>query len=75
MSCAKGCCETQRDHYRSIQWAGQLPSKPKVVEGKDENGHRFKATTDELNNTVTQRHGDRQDVLIRANPVKTKLFN
>jgi hypothetical protein len=39
---------------------------PKVTEGRDQQGKRFKATTDELNNTVTQRAGDRQDVLIRA---------
>jgi hypothetical protein len=37
-----------------------------VREGRDDSGHRFKAVTDELNNTVTQRYGDRQDVHIRA---------
>jgi hypothetical protein len=46
-----------------------------VKEGRDENGQRFKATTDELNNTVTQRAGDRQDVLIRATPASMKLMN
>lgn len=41
-------------------------SGDRVSEGKDDNGDRYKATTDELNNTVTERAGDRQDVLIRA---------
>lgn len=45
---------------------GPLPSKPRVREGKGEQG-RFKATTDELGNTVTQHaKGDRQDVHIHA---------
>jgi hypothetical protein len=37
-----------------------------VREGRDNFGNRFKAVTDELGNTVTQRAGDRQDVTIRA---------
>jgi hypothetical protein len=47
---------------------GVLPggrSRSKVREGRDETG-RFKAITDELGNTVTERAGDRQDVTIRA---------
>jgi hypothetical protein len=67
MACARGCCPDQKTHYRSIQWAGQ--GAPRVKEGRDKDGHRFKAVTDELNNTVTQRHGDRQDVLIRPEPI------
>lgn len=43
-----------------------------VTEGRDARGQRFKATTDELNNTVTQRAGDRQDVHIRAPKVHVK---
>jgi hypothetical protein len=39
-------------------------------EGRDQHGRRYKAVTDELNNTVTQRHNERgtevQDVLVRA---------
>lgn len=65
MSCARGCCPTQGEHYRSLTIVGRLPSKPRVQEGRDQQGHRFKATTDELNNTVTQRAGDRQDVTVR----------
>ena len=50
--------------------SGPLPSKPKVVEGRDEDGERFKAVTDENNATVTQRAGDRQDVVIRPRPLQ-----
>lgn len=45
-------------------------SGDRVQEGRDEGGRRFKATTDEFGNTVTQRHDDKhgeaQDVHIRA---------
>ena len=38
-----------------------------VREGRDaSSGERFKAVTDELGNTVTQRGENRQDVTIRA---------
>lgn len=47
---------------------GPLPSKPKIREGVDRDGKRYKATTDENNATVTQRAGDRQDVTIRPKP-------
>jgi hypothetical protein len=40
-----------------------------VNEGRDGQGRRFKATTDELGNTVTERHGDRVDVQIRPQTV------
>jgi hypothetical protein len=38
----------------------------KVAEGKDDGGHRWKATTDELGNVTTERAADRQDVTINA---------
>lgn len=41
-------------------------SGSQVREGRDADGERFKATTDELGNTVTERAGDRQDVNINA---------
>lgn len=41
-------------------------SSPQIREGRDESGDRFKAVTDELGNTVTERSGDRQDVTINA---------
>jgi hypothetical protein len=37
-----------------------------VTEGRDARGQRYKAVTDGLGNTVTQRAGDRQDVHIKA---------
>ena len=58
-----------RDKLLSISFInGPLPSKPRVREGRDENGDRYKAVTDENNATVTQRAGDRQDVTIRPKP-------
>lgn len=40
-----------------------------VNEGRDGQGRRFKATTDELGNTVTERYGDRVDVRVRPETV------
>lgn len=58
-----------RDKLLTINFGKQ--TKSKVHEWKSEDGERHKATTDELNNTVTQHSkGDRQDVLIRAPQVK-----
>lgn len=56
-------------------------TRPRVVEGKDlETGERFKATTDELNNTVTERSkltpsgvSERQDVHLRPETVHYKM--
>lgn len=41
-------------------------SGDRVREGTDEQGNRYKATTDDLGNTVTQRGDGRQDVTINA---------
>lgn len=58
-----------RDKLLSINVGSR--TRDKVREWKSEDGERHKATTDELNNTVTQHaKGDRQDVLIRAPQVK-----
>lgn len=51
-------------------------SGDRVREGKDDHGRRFKAVTDELGNTVTQRHQGReevQDVQIQAPLVKASI--
>jgi hypothetical protein len=45
----------------------------RVREGRDDSGDRFKATTDELGNTVTERAGDRQDVTVKPEVVITKI--
>lgn len=47
-------------------------SGDRVAEGRDADGKRMKATTDELGNTVTERAGDRQDVHIRAPMISVK---
>ena len=47
-------------------------TRDRVEEGRDEKGQRFKATTDELNNTVTERGLNRQDVHIRVEPIRIK---
>jgi hypothetical protein len=58
---------------RSINVLGALPSKPRVKEWTDPASGRMKATKDELGNVVTQHaRGDRQDVLINAQPVHLK---
>jgi hypothetical protein len=43
-------------------------SKPHVVEGRDHEGNRVKATTDEAGNTITEHNNskDQVDVTIRA---------
>ena len=46
-------------------------TRPRVREGRDDSG-RWKSTTDELNNTITERPGDRQDVTIRAPEVAAR---
>ena len=52
---------------------GGLPSKPRVREWKDPVSGRMKETTDELGGKITQHSkGDRQDVLINAQPVTAK---
>lgn len=55
-----------RDKLLSVSHLRGGQTKDRVREGHDGEGHRFKATTDELGNTVTERHGDRQDVTIGA---------
>lgn len=56
---------------RSIAVIGRRTGN-QVREGRDSAGQRFKATTDELGNTVTQRAGDRQDVTIHAPHIRVR---
>ena len=67
-----------RDKMRSIGVISKR-TRDRVRTGRDEQG-RYKATTDELNNTVTERDGNgatgvsnRQDVEIRPPTIKLKL--
>lgn len=43
---------------------------PGQVEGRDDDGHRVRATHDELGHTVVERAGDRQDVVVRPEPIR-----
>lgn len=58
-----------RDKLLSIGVIGRR-SGDRVVEGRRPDGVRVKATTDELNTTVTEHADDRQDVLIRPETVR-----
>ena len=60
-----------RDKLLTIAVGGKR-TRDRVREGRDGQGKRFKATTDELGHTVTQRAGDRQDVTINAQTIRVK---
>jgi hypothetical protein len=66
-----------REKYLSIGHLSYGRTRPQIVEGREhpDSGLPFKATTDELNTTVTE-HGatgtgvsDRQDVMLRPTVV------
>lgn len=57
--------ETPEQWRARIRSVGTIRRIPKVAEGRDDSG-RWKATTDDQGNTVTERAGDRQDVTINA---------
>lgn len=68
-----------RDKVRSIGVLSGGRTRNRVVEGRRpehdpgvDAGEKFKATTDELGNTVTE-SANRQDVLIRAPHLKVSL--
>jgi hypothetical protein len=49
-------------------------TRDQVREWRTDDGERHKATTDELNNTVTQHaRGDRQDVHLRPGPIRAHV--
>jgi hypothetical protein len=60
---------------RSIAYLGGGLTRSRVREGRRADGVRVKATTDELGNTVTEHavRGDRQDVRIRAQPIRANI--
>lgn len=61
MTCSKGCCETQAEHYRSLT-VRTGPAKTKVTVDH----------TDDTINTVTEHWHDRQDVHVQVRePVET----
>jgi hypothetical protein len=62
-----------REKLLSLGYLSRGRTRNQVREGRDAaTGDRYKATTDELGNTVTQRGNDRQDVTIRAPRVALK---
>lgn len=63
-----------RERLLSLGYLGRGRTRDRVREGRDEAGQRFKAVTDELNNTVTERGLNRQDVHIRApEPIRVNI--
>lgn len=52
------------DKIRTIGVIGSC-SRPHATDGRDQQGRRYRATTDELGNTTTE-YDDHQDVTIRA---------
>jgi hypothetical protein len=62
MPCARGCCVTQREHYRSIAVRPTIPG-PKVTVDH----------TDQTINTITEHWSDRQDTNVQIKPVHLTL--
>lgn len=60
-----------REKYLSIGHVSRLSSSGRVTEGKDPDGQRWKTTTDERGNRVTERT-ERQDVVINAPHLSVK---
>jgi hypothetical protein len=63
MSCARGCCETQAEHYRSLRVSS------------DTKRQMTKVTTErdgDLSVQVTEHWHDRQDVLVKPPTVASK---
>ena len=46
---------------------------PGRVEARDDDGHLVRATHDELGHTVVERAGDRQDVVVRPEPIRVQF--
>lgn len=61
-----------REKYRSIGYLSRGCTRNRVSEGRDADGNRVKATTDELGNTVTERAGDRQDVALTPQTIRVR---
>lgn len=62
MTCARGCCETPADHYRSLmvaRSARRALTKQTVCDGGSEGSA-----------VVTEHWHDRQDVLVRPTTVR-----
>lgn len=61
MSCSRGCCSTQAEHYRSLRVAAP------------DRGHLTKVTNERDSSVevdVTEHWHDRQDVLVKPQPIR-----
>lgn len=64
MSCARGCCETQAEHYRSLGVASP------------DRGQLTKVTTERDSSVevdVTEHWHERQDVLVKPKTLSVKM--
>lgn len=57
MACARGCCETQAEHYRSLRVARSDRKTLTKTTTDDHGTHKV---------DVTEHYHDRQDVLVRG---------
>lgn len=64
MTCAKGCCADQAEHYRSLSFADRRRQVPKV--STDDHGTHTVDVTEHYDT-------DRQDVTVHAAPIQLKL--
>lgn len=61
-----------REKLLSVGYLSKGRTRDRIREGRDTDGKRYKATTDQLGNVVTERAGDRQDVTINAPHLSAK---
>lgn len=64
MSCARGCCETQAEHYRSLGIAS--PDRNQLTKVTTERDSSVEVD-------VTEHWHDRQDVLVKPKTVSVKM--
>lgn len=72
MSCSRGCCETQAEHFRSLTVVSRSSlTKPVVREGKahPESGRSWKRTEDE--GSIITEHNTRTDRVDAVAKVQT----
>lgn len=61
MTCARGCCDTQAEHYRSLRIADpDREQMTKVTAERDSS----------VTVNVTEHWHDRQDVLVKPEPIR-----
>lgn len=63
MPCARGCCPTPRDHYRSVGVASPGRTGLTKTRTDDHGTHKVE---------VTEHWADRQDVLVKAPSIRVR---